>query len=403
MKKFLFLLVFASLGAGLSAQDLRLSGALDTGAVLFFPGGKDEEGEYQKPTISLWSTQEGAAARMALNGTAANKDGTAGVNFQIRAYAPFSQSSNSLYFENARGWLKFFDKKLTVFGGKLDDNGVLRTFGGIDEDTMAKGDLGLHARLEGILFSNLTLGVTVMPGVTGQLNYTNTLERGAYRFGARYLIPERLGIVGLWYNNSQTEIYEHDRVHMFYGFDILALRGLGFAALRADFGFYDMQDSDYSNMKTGQLIVMRKGPLEIGGRFRQSFLIGEMNSKSGYTPELLFRVYGTAQAAGGKVRPRLELGYLYGGYKTGTTSPNMRFNAYEAVNPRRSTVDPTQQAVSNRVRGFEEDSGYLVVLPQCEFRAGSSSITIGGGPLYDLTWSEQKQNYMLFVNLHAAF
>jgi hypothetical protein len=354
----------------------------------------------------LWGPRDGVTARATIIGSAANADGTAGVNFEIRANAPFSQSSNSLYFESVRGWLKFFDKKVTLFGGKLDDNGVLRTYGGIDDDNMARRELGLHARIEAI--PNLTLGATVMPGAVGAADIsaatTNTLAMGNYRFGARYLIPGILGILGLFYDDAQTAIYKQDRLHMIYGFDILALRDIGFAALRADIGFYDMQDENYFNMKAGQMFTFRTGSFELGGRFRQSFLIGNIKDvKTGYTPELLFRLYGV-YALTNTIRPRVEIGYLYGGYRGTSFSPRIRSDGYEAMNGRRSLVDPTQTAAFNRVRGFSQDTAYLAVIPQCEFQAGrNNTFIIGGGSFFDLSAGDRRYNYMAFVNLRSTF
>jgi hypothetical protein len=397
MKNFLCALVFALLAAGLFAQGLTLSGRMETGTALFLPDGEE-------PTISLWSARDGVTARATLIGRAFNKDETAGVNFEMRANAPYSAGDSALYFETARAWIKFLDKRFTLVGGKLDDDGVLRTYGGVDEDTMARGALGLHLRIEAV--PNLTLGATVMPGTTGQLNMTNTLEMGNYRFGARYLIPERLGILAMFFDNAQTATYEQSRFHAILGLDILALRGFGFSALRADAGFYDILDEDYRYMKLGQVFAFRKGNMEIGGRFRQSMVLGEKSNTVGYSPELLFRVYGTYALMRGAIRPRLELGYLYGGYRGSPviTSPSMRSDAYETLNSRRSLIDPTQPSEANRLRGFRQNTAYLSIIPQCDFRVqANSSVIIGGGPLFDLTAGEEKYNYMAFVNLYVTF
>jgi hypothetical protein len=395
----MFAMLFVCAAAGLFAQ-LTLRGSMETGVVVFFPDPGEED---YKPTISMWGAREGVVSRATLLGSAANEDKTAGVNFEIRGEAPYSANTSSLYFQTARAWIKLWDKKLTVTGGKLDDNGVLRSYGGVDEDNMARNDLGFHLRVEAI--PNLTFGATVMPGTTGQRNYTNTLGMGNYRFAARYLVPKTLGLLTMFFDNAQTDTYQHDRLHSISAVDVLALQPFGFATLRADVGLYDIQDRDYFNLKAGQIIVYRLGKLELGGRFRQSFLLGEKNGETGYSPEYLFRLYGTYALGTGAVRPRLELGYLVGGFRGNpvVSVPNMRSDGYEAMNSRRTVVDPTMTNESDRVRGFKQDSAYMAVLPQCEFRVGNGSLILGGGPLFDLSAGNESYNYMAFSNLRVTF
>jgi hypothetical protein len=373
---------------------------METGVVVFVPDPGEEGFE---PTISMWGPRDGVVGRATLLGSAANADGTAGVNFEIRGDAPYHPSTSSLYLQTARGWMKFWDKRLTVIGGKLDDNGVLRSYGGVDEDNMARNDLGFHLRLEA--GGGLTLGATVMPGTTGQRNYTNTLGMGNYRFAARFLVPKTLGLLTMFFDNAQTDMYRRDRLHSISAVDVLALQPFGLATLRADVGVYDMQDGDYMNLKVGQIIVYRLGKLELGGRFRQSFLLGDKRGDTGYSPEYLFRLYGTYALGTGAVRPRLELGYLVGGYRGNpeVSAPNMRSDGYEAMNSRRTIVDPTMTNESDRVRGFRQDTAYMAVLPQCEFRVGSGSLILGGGPLFDLSAGNERYNYMAFSNLRVTF
>jgi len=406
MKKPALALVFAFLTAGVFAQVLNFRGAIHTGVVMNFPDGGD-------PTISVWSPLEGITSRVYLRGSVADapgRDGTFGFNFEIRVDAPFNTDTNSLYFEEAQGWVKFWDKKLTLVGGKLNYNGVFNTLGGIYEENMARYDLGIHLRLENIpRIPNLTLGATMMPGTTDQLNLTNIFERGHYRFAARYLIPDKAGILVMFYDNAGTDIYPRDRLNAFLAFDILTLRSKRFTVLRADFGAYDMQDKHYFNIKAGQYIVYRNGDLELGGRFRQSFLLGDAKDTTiGYSPEFLFRLWGAYALKNGTIRPRLEAGYLLHGFPGNpvVTSPNMRTDGFETVNSRRTLVDPTRLNDSDKVRGFRQDVGYLAILPQCEFRIdgrNSTAITIGGGPLFDLTAGKEKHNYFIFSNLRVNF
>jgi len=411
MKKPAFALIFAVVAAALMpsgafAQVLNFRGSIHTGMVMNFPDG-------EKPTVSMWSPGEGAVTRVYLLGSIADapgRDGTFGFNFELRGDAPFDANSSGLYFQAARGWVRFWDGRLTLIGGKLDDSGVFRISGGIDEDGMARNDLGIHLRFENIPYiPNLTLGATMMPGITGQLNITNIFERGHYRFAARYLIPNKVAMVAMFYDNAGTDIYPRDRLNAFLAFDIPALRSKGLAYLRADFAAFDMQDKHYFNMQAGQFAVYRKGNMELGGSSRQFFLLGDAKDTTiGYSPEFMFRLWGAYALKNGAIRPRLEAGYLLHGFPGNpvVTSLNMRMDGFETLNGRRTIVDPTRLNDSDKVRGFRQDTGYLAILPQCEFRIdgrNSTAITIGGGPLFDLTAGKEKYNYFIFSNLRVNF
>jgi hypothetical protein len=376
--------------------------------VVYFPDG-------EAPTISLWSPAEGVSTRLFLYGSLADapgRDGNFGLNFELRGEAPSDPDTASLYFQSFRGWAKFWEKRVTIIGGKLDDNGVFRVTGGIDEDNMVRNDLGFHFRVENLphpALKNLSLGATLMPGATGEFDMTNILSMAHYRFAARYLIPTKLSIVGMFYDNAQTEIYPHKRLDSFLAFDVLAFRPKGFAILRADFAAWDMQDKDYFNMKLGTFIVYRKKNWEFGGRYRQFFLLGNAKDQiNGYSPESLFRLWGLYSFKGGAIRPRVEVGYLLHGFRGIPTynAPTMRQDAYEAINSRRTVVDPTMLDDRNKVRGFNQDVAYLVVVPQCEFRPNprnSTALVVGGGPLFDLTVGKEMYNYFIFTGFRINF
>ena len=395
--------VFFFLAAYVFSQGLTLTGAIHTGLAAYLPEGGDT-------TISLWSPDEGVAARVHIFGSASGIDDLFGVNFEIQSDAPYTPTTSSLFYYSASGWVKFWENRLTVIGGKLDDNGVLRTMGGIDEEDMAKNDFGFHLRIQDLPYNlhlrRLTFGMTVMPGAIGHLNTTNTLGKGNYRFALRYLVPNNLGILAMFYDNAQTDLYPHDRLHAFLAFDILFLRRFGLAQLKGDFAAYDIQDGDYMNVKAGQIAVYQKGNWEFGGRFRQSFLLGSEINVSGYTPELLFRLYGTYSVKDGSIRPRIEAGYLFGGDRGNPVSPpDMMMDGYETLKGHSSIVDPTANE-TDRLRGFRKDTAYLSIIPQVEFRVNrrsATAVTVGGGPLFDLTAGNEKYNYFLFTNLSVSF
>ena len=409
MKRTALVLVFTTLAAAAYAQALNFRVLIQTGVTIFFP---DEE----KPTISMWSPSSDSPARIYLTVSMADapgRQGNFGFNFELRGDAPFDAGTSSLYFNSARGWVRFWDRRITLFGGKLNDNGVFRTYGGIDEEYMASNDYGLHLRIEELPFHpslrNLTLGFTLMPAVTGPFSVSNFLEKAHYRFAARYLFPGKVGVLAMFYHNAQTDLYFQNPLISFLAFDILAFRPQGLALLRADFGAYNMQDKDYFNVKAGQVIVYRKGDLELGSRFRQSFLLGGANdSTTGYSPEFFFRLWGSYALNNGTVWPRLEFGYLLHGFRGNpvVTSPGMRTNAYRSLEYRLSLVDPAMLKDSDKVRGFTRDTGYLSVIPQCEFRItgrNTTAFTVGGGPLFDLSAGSEKFNYFVFTNLFIYF
>ena len=413
MKKTIFVLCVAALlpfaASGVYAQ-LKFSGSLHTGIAGFFPGGSD-------PTVSLWSPDEGAASRIYLRGAAFHESGNFGVNFSIQADTPFNtatyNTTSSLYYGSASGWVKFWDRRFTLIGGKLDDSGVFRTFGGIDEEDMAAKDYGFHARFENLPFApNLTAGMTVMPGAMGQMDRSNQFGMGSYRYAVRYLFPGTIDMLGMFYDDAMTSVYGHSRLHAFLAFNVTALNSAGLDAIRADFGFYDMQDRDYFNMKTGQRIVYTNGFLEVGGRFRQSFMLGGSKEKLAlYTPELLFRLYGAFSLLDGRIRPRLEAAYLYGGYQGDpakgdpVTGPELRLDGYDTMKSHLSAVDPAAVFLY-RVKGFRYDTAFLSIVPQVEFRilgGNTTAIIVGGGPLLDLSASNPGYDGFAFINLRVNF
>lgn len=391
MKKLsVFVLIITAVAGNVIAQDLRLRPELATGLALYMPDNQGTTDDERKTTITLWEPTDGAAARFKLRGSYTNAQGKAGINFQMRANAPFNGGVGA-YLDSCRLWFKLLNNKATILAGMLDDNGNMD----IGQD-IAEG-LGVFVRLEPI--ANLTLGMSILPNATDQKNITNEmLDYAHYRYGARYAFPSICTITAVFADNAKTRAYDKHRQYLSGELEFLLLRKYGIQNIKLSADFDDMQDDNYKNLHIGQSFNLRipgNSNFEIGFGFKQSNILGDGADFLGYSPNLYYGGHVYYQLLGGSIVPRIEWGYNKG--RGG--DPLMRTDIGESII--KSSVNPTAAAP---VSGYKQDAANLSILPQIAFRLGRSSnymITIGGGLLSDLTVEHERNNGMFFVEFRV--
>ena len=403
----IFILVFTVLIPGAFAQTLNFTGVFLSGMAVHVPDQPE-----RKPTFMMWSPADGISSRVFLWGRYTNALGNFGTHFELRGDAPFEEAGR-MYFQAFFGWAKFWKNRFTIMGGKLDANDVFRMSGGIDEDNMVRNDVGLHLRIENIpRIPNLSLGMTFLPGRQGQFEFVNAIERASYRFAGYYHIPGQLGMLGLFFVNYPTDVYQQLRLHGLVGVDIYRFRAQGVAHFRMDVAAYDIQDSEYINMKSGLFLIYRTGNWEFGTRLRQVYLLGSAKNDlppdhrqdNQYSMEHLYRLWATYAMRSGTIRPRLEIGYMAGGNPLGFM--RMRMDGYEALNGARSIIDPTQPIEVNKVVGLRKNADFLAIIPQIELRpvgSLSTAIAFGGGPLFHLVEGQKRYEYQFFTHFRINF
>ncbi|MDR2143391.1 MAG: hypothetical protein LBP29_03375, partial [Treponema sp.] len=118
--KLLFFFFIAVVGAGLSAQELKWSGYVNTGLGFVITDVKDAD-----PYLTAFGVDSGQFGfRFRLNGAYTNQDGNAGVKFRFQAQGDGSGKTdvaNIVGLPYLYGWFKPVDV-LTINGGLVDDS-----------------------------------------------------------------------------------------------------------------------------------------------------------------------------------------------------------------------------------------------------------------------------------------
>jgi hypothetical protein len=344
-KLFVIALMTAVLTGAIFAQELRFDGYLNSGLGVINVGDNDP---YVK-VFGVDSEQHGY--RFRLNGSYQNEAKNAGVRFRFQSQSTLMRS-NSLtaaagaapadhthsvsvnnsygYFSlpYVYGWVSFFDNKLSLSAGIVDDT----TWETVDmwfKDDVGEG-LGLLLKASPIDGLNLGVGAYLLSqqgsgnnnilsiGNNASLpNFANIflpLDEVKYVFSGSYTVPNVLRIGASfrtknqagWDNNTTTYIGRHESSQLVGEIRILAVKNLTGIIV----GVFDKLE-DFG--ETGNITISETFAYKINDQFNLGLNAVQFlyNRATDVDPGLLFNVWGSY--AFGSVVPRLDVVYLMGG------------------------------------------------------------------------------------------
>ena len=338
----LLLLLMAAAG-GLWAQELKFDGYLNSGLGVVVT---DKEGEdaYIK---AFGIDSESNGYRFRLNGSYTNEAKNAGARLRLQGQRRIDVSGY-LSMPYAYGWVGFFDSKLTLTGGIVDD-GTWTTADWYWNDDQGEG-LGLLLKVEPVKGLNLAIGAYTISQQSGGgnnilsyngalpnfANITPRVEDAKYTFNAAYTLPDtfRLAVSFRTKNRAGWVPYVIDSTTTppttsytadDYGytgreepsqlvgeFRLLAVKGLTGVVI----GVLENIDelSEKGNILFSETFAYKvNDDLNIGLNAAQ-FLYNRVDAnddKVDTDPGLLFNIWGSY--AFGSVVPRLDLVYFLGG------------------------------------------------------------------------------------------
>jgi len=333
----LLLLLMAAAG-GLWAQDLKFDGYLNSGLGVVATD-RDGEDAYLK-VFGVDSESNGY--RFRLNGSYTNEPKNAGARFRLQGQRRIDVSGY-LSMPYIYGWVGFFDSKLTLTGGIVDD-GTWTTADWYWNDDQGEG-LGLLLKAEPVKGLNLGIGAYTISQQSGGsnniLNYQGRLPNFAditpkakdakYTFNAAYTLPDtfRLGVSFRTKNKAGWNaslapaadnidyVYDgrEEPSQLIGEFRLLAVKGLTAVVV----GVLEYLD-EFSELSSKRNILFSEtfaykvnDDLNIGLNAVQ-FLYNRVDKNDDNVdtdPALLFNIWGSY--AFGSVVPRLDLAYFLGG------------------------------------------------------------------------------------------
>jgi len=344
MKKFL---VFAALlfvmSAAVFAQELKFDGYLNSGLGVV-SNDKDGDDPYFK---AFGVDSESNGFRFRLNGSYTNEAKNAGVKFRLQSQRTIS-ATGYLSIPYLYGWLNFFDNKLTLTGGLVDDGTWTSADWWINDDT-GEG-LGLLLKGEPIKGLNLGVGAYTISQQSGGNNNALLVEKDGdsktktlpnfgdimlkpdslkYTFNAAYTMPDTFRL-GLIYRTQNKAGWTADRALDIdkYGYGgqeesammQVELRLLMVKNLTAVIvGKFDkLQKNDATsfdkngNITFSETFGYKMDSLNFGLNAVQFMYNRQENDKKvEYSPGLLFNPWVTYTLD--KIVPRLDLVYFLGG------------------------------------------------------------------------------------------
>jgi hypothetical protein len=368
MKKALIVFLILVVVGGVFAQEFKFTGTLLSGLLINAWNGDDSG-----TAVSAYSMDSANAARLDFKGAYTNADGNAGFNFNLRtnvAAAADSKDPTGAFtnIENAYGWLKAFDGKFTLYGGKVD-NGTFATGGGIDSDL---GDgTGLLAVVTPI--TGLDLGIAAY---ARNKNQVTDIKYAKYIFSAAYNVPDVVKIIGAfrthnWTGNDDEAVGtdpapEYKDATAILGAQVTALAGLGFTKFNFDFQLENLGEfGEIGRIVLGQRIDYKTGALEVGARFRERLYQGDIADADTYSPDLYFWLWGFYGVTD-VIVPRLDAAYVIGS------------RPWDGSNLKRDGV---------KWDGHTKDLSGVEIRPSVQFRFGGSAnfVELGYGLFYDLS------------------
>jgi hypothetical protein len=375
MKKALFFLFIAAVvGTGLSAQEFKWNGYVNTGLGFVYT---DVSGV--DPYFTAFGVDSGQFGyRFRLNGTYTNKEGNAGAKFRFQAQT----NGNEPTLPYIYGWFKPVDV-LTLNGGLVDD-GTWASGGALLNDDVGEG-LGVLAKLS---VSGLDAGVGVYLGATGSGSGGNVIgsfnnnsikpEDLKYVFSLGYTVKDVFKVAASVRTASKTSGSINSTAvvndEAIVGFKLLAVPKLT-AVLEAKI------DNLYKFGDTGTVYIYETLSYDLGA-IDIGLNAGQYINQTGGSDLGIMAAPWVSYTAG-KIVPRLDVLYFFAGkpaYVTtaaGASSGKYNFLNWEAYAPTWND-DQSVLAVRPSVR-FNFDSNTAVELGDIiNFELGSSSSPIYG-------------------------
>jgi len=320
MKKFfVFTALLLIMSAVVFAQELKFDGYLNSGLGIVADDHKDHDPQFKAFGVD----SESNGYRFRLNGTFQNEAKNAGIRFRLQGQRDISKGYLSMPY--LYGWLGFFDNKLTLTGGVIDDGTWTSADWWVGDD--AGEGLGLLIKAEPIKGLNLGFGTYVISQQSGGSN--NILTSGGnlpsfadikiepyavkYTVNAAYTMPDmfRLGVIfrpnnkAGWATNSNTNGGREESMLFQAELRLLMVKNLT-AVIVGKFDKLEKFDTA-GTMIFSETFGYKMDDLNIGLNMVQ-FGYSETTEKN---PGLLFNPW--VSYAFDKIVPRLDLVYFWGG------------------------------------------------------------------------------------------
>jgi hypothetical protein len=299
-------LLFFILEGIVSAQGFNFTGKFLSGLTAHLD---DDES-----TLRIHSLDGNHPTFAIINGSYTHIGGIAGINMELRAYAfgqpaqepsLFSAEGAWVGFNYAYGWLRTFDQRFTLYGGKIN-NETFFSNGGLDTD------LGEGTGLLGIY--NVLPMFDIGLGAYSTLSDSTTIENARFVISASYNIWNIVKVYGIFRNHNTFGKADYEDQAAFLGFKITDFLGVGLTNIVFDFELENIGGFDTSGIfKMGQRFDWNKRNIYIGGWFEQ-YLYQAVLDASTYFPDLRFWfwTYYRFGEGEGRILPRLDLCYVYG-------------------------------------------------------------------------------------------
>jgi hypothetical protein len=306
MKKIVSTFLFvAVVGVGLSAQEFKWSGYVNTGL-----GFVSSDVSGADPYITAFGVDSGQFGyRFRLNGAYTNADGNAGAKFRFQAQT----NGNAVNLPYLYGWFKPMDI-VTINGGLVDD-GTWASGGALLNEDVGEG-LGVLAKLSA---GGLDVGIGVYAGGTASGSNNNSISSTMnnnsiepddlkYVFSLGYTMEDVFKIVASFRTASKTSGGINTTASVndeaIVGFKLTAVPKLT-AVLEAKID-YLYNFSDNGTVYVFETLGYDLGALDIGLNAGQY-----LNQAGSSDPGLMFAPWVSYSA--GKIVPRLDLLYFMAG------------------------------------------------------------------------------------------
>ena len=345
MKKLVLISVLFALFAGaLYAQELRFDGYINSGLGVINAADDDT---VVKP---FGVDSESNGYRFRLSGSYTNEAKNAGARFRLQSQRRIDQAG---YFSipYVYGWAGFFDSKITITGGIVDD-GTWTTADWWWNDDQGEG-LGLLLKItpvEGLSFGAGAFTISQQSGGSNNIltlggnlpNFGNILikaEDAKYTFNAAYTIKDafRLGVSFRTKNQAGWAPYNADppanypyngreeTSQLIGEFRLLAVKDLTAVIV----GVFDKLDdfSDSGNITLSETFSYKINSEINAGLDMVQFLY---NRPVDVDPGLLFHLWGSYSI--GSIVPRVDLTYFIGGRSNTSQQYHRRGYAAAAEN-----------------------------------------------------------------------
>jgi hypothetical protein len=343
MKKniFVFAALLLAVSAVVFAQELKFDGYLNSGVGIV---ANDREGD--EPYFKAFGVDsESNGFRFRLNGSFQNEAKNAGVRFRLqgqRTLNPYGYLTLPYLY----GWVGFFENKLTLTGGLVDDGTWTSADWWWNDDT-GEG-LGLLIKAEPIKGLNLGFGAYAISQQSGGNNnalgsslqslgtFAPSLYNIKYTVNAAYTMPDvfRFGAIFRTQNKagydtaSLTDLSDHlgreESMFLQAEFRLLAVKNLTAVVV----GTFDKLEwfEKRGNTILSETFGYKLDNLNVGLNAVQ-FLYSRTDTndeKVDYNPGLLFNPWVSYTLD--KIVPRLDLVYFFGGQsKTALVKANQQW------------------------------------------------------------------------------